>query len=826
MKHFLLLLTLSFGLATASNAQTKTGKIQGQITDAGQKTVESATVSLHKAKDSLLLKYAVADKAGRFVFDNVAEGKYFVSVSAVGYSKANTEIVEVSSSSNSVALQPIRLELQSKSLTGVTVSAKRAMIEQKIDRTVLNVEASITNTGSTAMEVLEKAPGISVDKDGNISLKGKDGVMVLIDGRPTQLGAADLANMLRSMNASQLDQIEIMTNPPAKFDAAGNAGIINIKTKKNKQVGYNGAVTLGYTQGWDPKTNANVNFNYREGKFNLFTNLSHNYQVRANQLDIQRTFIDADSKAILSFFDQQARMKGEGRVFSGKLGMDYFADKNTTFGVVFNNFSSVRDFQNNNHTDIYNPIGYLKSKTDALVFQDRKFANFATNFNFRRQLDSTGRELTADLDYVTYDTRNDQSLSNYYNDANGNTIQKADTLYSSLPQDINIYSGRVDYLHPLKNGARFEAGLKSSYVKTLNDAVYDTIFNNAVMRDLSRTNGFNYEENINAAYVNLSGSFTKKINYQLGLRLENTILEGHSDGYKYVSATDTFVPSDTVFSNNYTQLFPTAFLQYKANEKNNFGLNFGRRIRRPNYSQLNPFIEYLDRYTFQQGNPNLKPQFSNNIEFSHTYKNFLTTTLNYTATNNIIQQVLQQNEATQETYMTRQNIAKQRQYGVAVNARVNVTKWWTSNMYVNASRNQFKGIINGTAVDVTATGMSLNGTQQFKITPKFNAEISGFYRTGGIEGVLRTRSVGMVAAGFSQEIMKGKGTLRLNFQDIFRTQKMRAEIKYGSVDAKFQERGDSRTASLGFTYRFNKGKVGNVKRRAASSNEEQSRVGN
>ena len=493
MRHFYLLLSLVFGLTTLSNAQTKTGKIQGQVTDAAQKTVESATVSLHKAKDSVLLKYAIADKAGKFAFENIAEGRYFVAISAVGHAKASSETVEVNASGNTITLNPIELVPQPKSMAGVTVTAKKAMIEQKIDRTVLNVEASITNAGATAMEVLEKAPGVSVDKDGNISLKGKDGVMVLIDGRPTQLGAADLANMLRSMNASQLDQVEIMTNPPAKFDAAGNAGIINIKTKKNKQVGYNGAMTVGYTQGWDPKTNANFNFNYREGKVNLFTNLSHNYQVRGNRLDIQRTFVDPNSKAVLSFFDQQARMKGEGYGINGKLGMDYFANKNTTLGVVFNTFSSSREVVNNNHTDIYNPIGTLKSKTDAVVLQDRKFSNFSTNFNFRRQLDSTGREITADLDYVTYDTRNDQTLSNYYADANGNLTQKADTLISGLPQDINIYSGRIDYLHPLKNGARFEAGLKSSYVQTLNDAVYDTVLNNAMMRDLSRTNGFTYE---------------------------------------------------------------------------------------------------------------------------------------------------------------------------------------------------------------------------------------------------------------------------------------------------------------------------------------------
>src|SRR6476659_9224936 len=185
----------------------------------------------------------------------------------------------------------------------VIVTAKKPLVEQRIDRTIINVDASPTNVGSSALEVLEKSPGISVDKDGNISLKGKQGVLVLVDGRPTQLGGSDLANLLRSMNANQLDQVEIMTNPPAKYDAAGNAGVINIKTKKNKQFGYNGAISLSYGQGKYPKYNEGFNFNYRKGKFNLFTNLSHNYRKSYGHLDIQRNFRIKDTKEIKSFFD-------------------------------------------------------------------------------------------------------------------------------------------------------------------------------------------------------------------------------------------------------------------------------------------------------------------------------------------------------------------------------------------------------------------------------------------------------------------------------------------------------------------------------------------
>ena len=363
-------------------------------------------------------------------------------------------------------------------------------------------------------------------------------------------------------------------------------------------------------------------------------------------------------------------------------------------------------------------------------------------------------------------------------------------------------------------------------MKTDNNALYDTVSNGVRFHDLSRTNGFIYEENINAAYVNLSGSISKKFSGQLGLRMENTVSKGFSDGYAYHAATNSFEATDTSFKKNYTQLFPTAYLQYAANDKNTLVLNYGRRIRRPNYESLNPFIEYLDRYTYQQGNPNLKPQFSHNVELSHTFKGFLTTTLNYTQTNDIIQQVIEQNEVKKETYVKQQNIAKQRQYGFAVNFNKSMNKWWMNSLYVNVFNNRFEGLVDETPVTIEATTLMLNGMQQFKLNKTLTFELSGWFRTPGIEGVFSTNAMGAVNAGFTQNVMKDKGTIRLNIRDMFLTQRFSGSSKYGDVDAAFQEQNDSRVVTIGFTYRFSKGKMnGGPKKRASSSSDEQSRVG-
>jgi hypothetical protein len=813
MRKMMTLLTV-LTLSIVSLAQMKTGKVTGKVIDGNTRTIESATITLLRAKDSTVVKMGVADKTGKFVFEGVSEGVYMVSITAVGHSKGFSESFEINETNQSVELKTVELVPAAKNLGGVTVVGKKPLIEQKIDRTVVNVEAAVTNVGSTALEVLEKSPGVSVDRDGNISLKGKQGVQVYIDGRPSYLAGADLANYLRSLSSNQLDQIEIMTNPPAKYDAAGNSGIINIKTKKTNQFGYNGSISSTWSQGRYPKVNESFNFNYRKKKVNLFTTLGYNNRRNFQDLDIQRKFLDNTTKELRSHFDQESKIREHGESFNAKLGADYYISKKTTAGAVVTGFYNPGTFSNRSDVYISDPGRVLLSRTLAATSNDRKWKHASGNINFRHVFDSTGKELTADLDYLTYRSTNTQDLTNAYFDLNGVPTRKADTLLGDLPQDINIYTAKADYLHPLKNGAKFEAGIKTSFVKTDNNAVYDSVNYGVKVRDIGRSNHFIYDENVNAAYVNYSRPLGKKFFGQFGLRLENTNAKGNQ------------VTTGEKFDRHYTQLFPTAFIQYKANEKNSFVLNYGRRINRPDYEDLNPFILFLDRYTFEQGNPNLQPQFSHNVELSHTYKGFLTTTLNYTNTTDIINDVLEQNTDRNETFVKKQNIAKQQQYGIAVSAGGQIKKWWSANVYANVYHNQFEGIVNGDFVDLGATTAQFNASNQFKFGKTWGAELSGFYRTPGVDGVFKINGFGMMNLGVSKQVLKGKGSLRFNVRDVLYSQKISGDIKYSNIDAAFQQQRDSRQVALGFTYRFNKGKLnGNgQKRKTGGASEEQSRV--
>jgi len=813
MKKMLTSLTaLLFSIITFSSmAQTNAGRIYGTVTN-NTNPLEGATVLVLKAKDSSLLKMAITGKDGNFEVEKMSEGKYLVVVTSVSFQKYYSQVFELTTQNPIMQVPAITLIVAGKELSGVTVTVKRPFVEQKLDRTIINVDAVASNTGLTVLEVLEKSPGISVDKDGNISLKGKAGVMVLIDGKPSYLGGQDLANLLKSMPSSQLEQLEIMTNPPAKYDAAGNSGIINLKTKKSKMKGYNGSITVGMGQGFYPKTNNSLNMNYRNGKWNVFGNYGYNFNKGFQDISLTRNFRDKNTLNLISVFDQKSLQIRNYEFQSFKVGADFYVNKKTTLGVVLNGFTNPGTENSENNTYIFNSGGNLDTRNAGINKVTRQMNNAAANINLRHELDSAGTEITADVDYVGYTTTNRQMFNNYFYDKNDHKKQPDEVLKSNLPQDIKIYSAKVDFTKPINKSTKFEAGLKTSFVTTDNDALYQNLINNQWETDLGRTNHFIYKENINAAYVNTSKEFNKKWSAQLGLRLENTISEG------------TQVTNGTTFERNYTQLFPTAYIGYNANDKNQFVLNYGRRIERPDYEDLNPFYNFLDKYTFQVGNPYLKPQFTNSVELGHTYGGFLTTTLNYSYTKDIITEIVEQIDSTNTTFVKQSNIATQKNIGLSINAAVPVAKWWKANIYTNVYYNQYNGIINNDPVTVEATTWMINLNNQFTFKNGWGADMTGNFQTGSIRGVLGAKPMGAVNFGISKQVFKKMGTVKLGIRDPFYIQRFHGYSKYQNVDIDFRSVRDSRVLNLSFTYRFGKPVKGIKQRKTGGAGDEQNRV--
>jgi hypothetical protein len=806
----LLMMVLITPLALIFNAYAQ-GRVNGTVIDGNAKTLASATITLIKSSDSAIVKMSSADREGNFNFESIPFGTYMVSISAVGHGRELSPVFELSAATPQVTLKTIELVPQSKSMTGVTVTAKRPLIEQKTDRMIVNVEAAVSNAGATALEVLEKSPGVTVDKDGNVSLKGKQNVQIYIDGKPAYLGGQELVNLLSNMNANQLDQIEIMTNPPARFDAAGNSGIINLKTKKNKQKGFNGSLSAGYSQGKYWRTNESLNMNYRNGKFNFFMNYGYNNNNSFQRLYIHRTYLQPD-KTVDAIFEQEAFMPRKYVNQNLKFGMDYFLSQKTTFGFLASGFNNKENERGFNKAYLKDGNGDLDSTVEAVNFTKGRWKNGSVNLNFRHQFDSTGRELTADLDYSNYNSKRDQQFVNTSFYPNGD-LKSENRLFSILPVDIDIYSAKLDYSHPTKSGWKFESGLKSSYVNTDNKADFFNLENGSWVADYDKTNQFVYRENINAAYVNLSREF-KKWGVQGGLRFENTNYKGHQLGNP--------LKPDSSFTRNYNSLFPTVYVSYKANDNNQFVINLGRRIDRPHYQDLNPFIYFLDNYTYEAGNPFLRPEYTWNSELSHTYKNFLTTTINYSRTTDLITETFQQ--ADYATVVREGNIGVRNNAGVSVSAQLKPAKWWNLSLYSNFNHTQYKGELHGEQLNVKASNVLFNMNNQFNFGKGWSGELSGFYRTKGVEGQIIIQPMGQASAGISKLVMKGKGTVRLNVRDMFYSYFPKGKIDFQHTRAYFENRRDSRVGTISFTWRFGKPIKSQQNRKTGGASDEQNRV--
>jgi iron complex outermembrane receptor protein len=796
-------------------AQVNEGSISGKITDGGdQKIVDAATVSLFKAKDSMLVKIGLTDKTGNFLFEHIAHGKYYILATSTGHLITYSPILEVNNNST-VNAGVLQLKNESKTLKEVTVAAKRPFIERKIDRTVINVDAAITNAGTTALEVLEKSPGVTVDKDGNISLKGKQGVLIMLDGRPSYLSGEQLANLLKNMPSSAIDQIEIMTNPSSKYDASGNSGIINIKTKKNKLKGLNGNLSAGIIQGKYTKTNNSFNINYRKGKVNLFGNYSYSYWHGYEDLYIHRNFRNTVTKDLETIFDQHSYMQNSSQEHNVKFGMDFYANKKTSAGIVLSGYLNPSHNDGVNTTLLENSAKAVDSIVSASSLQKGKSNNLSVNFNLRHSFDSTGKEFTLDLDYLTYYQSKDQFFENSYLNPDYSERRPAGQLKGTLPARVNIYSAKTDFTFPLKKSAKIETGLKSSYVTTDNDALYQDNTPAGYVTDEGKTNHFIYKENINAAYINYSRQI-KKWGVQAGLRAENTNAQGHQVG--------NLTRPDSSFTKNYVNLFPTVYLSYEADKKNTFSLNYGRRIDRPAYQDLNPFYYFLDEYTYEVGNTLLQPQFTDNIELSHTYAGFLTTTVNYSHTNDVFTDVLKQITSERKTFLTKENIASRTNVGLAISAYFPVTKFLTTNIYSNVTHDTYKGALDGGYLHVDGTTFFANMSNQLKFKKGWSAEVSGFYRSKGIESQIIMDPMWRIDAGLQKEILKNKGTLKLSIRDIFVSQNFKGYVKYQDIDVNIDSRHDSRNASLTFTYRFGKPVQNQQRRRTGGASDEQNRV--
>jgi len=815
MKKLIAVLTTWACLALMfANAQTPGAKISGRVADEAKKPVDAATVVLTNAKDSSAVKTVLSNPDGSFAFENQKPGAYCIIVTSIGY--RNYKSAAFSYTGQSIKLPAVVLIQTSKALNEVSVTAPKDVVEQKIDRTVVNVSSMIGSTGANVLEILERMPGVIVDEEGNITFKGKTGVMVMIDDKPTYLSGDNLANYLKAMPASQLDQIELMDNPPAKYDAAGNAGVINIKTKKSKAKGFNGsfAASVGDAHYW--RTLESMSLNYHVNKVNLFANLGYGINDNYRRLDLTRTYLDANGNPTSSY-TEVAIFHPVSYNPNLKFGMDYYVSPKTTIGFVLTGMLSTGHNFNPVNSALKDNNGVVDSSVVATNYTESKFYNSGINLNADHQFGIAGQDISFNLDYLNYYSNRDQSFpSNVYNGSG--ILGSSQYIIDNLPATVNIYAAKTDYTRPLNNKAKIEAGLKTSYVSTDNSANYFNVINNVTTVDNNNTNRFIYQENINAAYISFNQDF-KRFSVKAGVRAENTYVYGHQLGNAQ--------SPDSSFTQHYTNLFPTTYLLYKLDTagKHTLKVSYGRRIDRPYYQDLNPFITIVDKYSAFEGNPFLKPQFASEYELTYSYKSIFSTQLTYHHITDY--QVENDFEKGAVFYATTSNLGSRPQFGINASLNLSPFKWWSFNFYTEVVNNTYKGQLISSSVNVNATYFYFNDNNQFVFPNGWSAEMSTFYLSPSQDSQFSHRYREQTNIGLQKKILKNKGAIKLSARDIFR-----ANFSAGMINGvpntaiAYHNDNANRSATLAFTYSFGSTKDNPKKRNTGGASDEADRVRN
>lgn len=773
----------------------------------------SGTISSDKAEqmeinlfdsEQKLIKTEIADANGKFSFNDLKPGTYRLKISRNGSEIYHSDNIALA---DNTSLPPIDLKI--KSIEGVTITKTRPLIERQDGKMIMNVENSIASTGNSAFEVLEKAPGVNIDSNDNISLRGRGNLLIQIDGKNTPMTGSDLANYLKSIPSSTLDKIEFITNPSSKYDASGSA-IINIRLKKEKRKGTNGSISTSLGTGKYIKNNNSFSINHRNKNINIFASYSLVYREAYNRLVLDRNFYEAGNFKKAYVQDNFLKFKLNSHV--AKAGLDYYLnDKNVlgfSMGLIANKFNVNGDNANLTLGSNYLPESTFNTRNTS----GDRLTNLSFNLNHKYTIDSTGSEISTDFDYINYSSASLQNFETRTHDI-ATHLDKLDILNGDMNGNLNIYSLKSDLSKNLKNEWKLEGGVKTSFVKTDNDLKFFNINNGIPVPDLSKTNHFIYEENINAIYGNTAKKWDK-LKIVVGLRLENTNVKG------------TQLATRQVNKRNYTQLFPSAVFSYDITEKSNLELNLSRRITRPSYNQLNPFKFYLDPTTLKAGNPDLNPQTTMNYELTYSLSNKYFATLSYSKTSDNITDILKPTieNGQNVTVQTNENLSSASNFGLNLIVPVKVTQWWDMNNSANFYYGSYTGNVSGTQINNKGNfTFNINSINTFRLGDGYTAEVTGNYKAKEVYAYLNASANWYLSVG-AQKKFKNNSVLRFSYTDIFFTSNLNGQTVYNDYIENFALKRDSRVVTLSYTYNFGSSKNGQPRKTGGAEDLKQ-RIG-
>lgn len=779
--------------------------ISGIIESENKEKMAFYEIYLFQNSDNTLLKTELTDENGTFNFQSILKGNYSLKINSDGELKT----VETIDLQNNIELGTLTITSQTKQIQEVVIEKKKPFIERKLDKLVVNVENSIASTGSTILEVLQRSPGVMVNEDSGINLKGKTGVVVMIDGKPSPLSGADLITYLKSIPASNIQTIEIISNPSARYDAAGNAGIINIKFKKDKNQGFNGSATVAYGQGVYVKPSANTSLNYRNKKWNFFGSYSYSNPKNFTYFFINRKFFDANQN-LESTFEQESYTKQPISSNNARFGVDFYSTEKTIIGVLFNGNWNTNERNGRTNATITDSNGQLDYTTKTNILLDENRFNGFANLNFKHTF-SSGKELTTDIDFGSFDSKTLQDIQNINSNPDGSVISDS-KLATNQTGIINVKSIKADYSQAFSEKSKLELGLKSSLVSSDNDVKFYDVIGNENVLDITRSNHFLYDENINALYGSYATSY-KKWDFQGGLRIENTNTKGEQ------------LATNETFSRDYTNFFPNLVVSRTLSENNSLSFTYAKRIDRPTYRQLNPFKIFVDSYTYVVGDPTLNSVITNLFEINHTFKGKYSTTLSYTKSKESITDIFVQDDDTKISYQIPANIQDFEQYNLGIYIPFNYKKVVNSTLSGSVYLNKYSSALQGGNLQQNFTSWDMNLNNTFTLGKGWSAELTGYYQSKMVWGLFYIKDLAQITAGIQRVSKDKNSTLKLSISDIFLTNHIAVEVDYQNQEFYTDRTWDSRVATISYTYRFGKNTVAKARQRSGGVDDEKRRAG-
>jgi iron complex outermembrane receptor protein len=798
LKHLLVAATVicSFPLFSQN-------KVSGVIKDSIGIGVSFVNIGILNQTDSSIVKGTISDESGAFKIESLKSGNYLLKFFAVGFSELYSPVFTLDSVSQ-LALSDITLITQGVNLNEVSVTSIKKTIEFKNGMTVMNVENSIMAAGNTVLDVLKRIPGVTVDNKNNISISGKQGVRIMLDGRMQQLSMEQVVSMLSAMSADNVSKIEVMKSPPVKYDAEGNAGIINVVTKKVNTKGYSGSINYNPGMGQRFGNSMYGTLNFKSRKLTLYSNVNPMYKIFYDRYDYHKRVTYEGNQTI---FDHTGDHENLRKYISGKIGVDYSLTDNTTIGLsVANTLNNTRPVEHG-YVSIngYNDVGF--DHYYYLTDEKAVWTSPAYNFNAEHKFDTTGTNVSLSVDYAEFNNVSDRKSESVFLKYDDSFAKPSQIYTSTNDTKIKIFTQKIDFQKYITPTWFFETGAKATFVNNVTDFLFnrqDTATGIYTI-DTSFTNNYRYKENLMAGYVNFRKEF-KKGTFGIGVRVENTEITGHNltNGFK--------------LTRSYLNFFPNVSFDYQLNEKNTIQFNYNRRLDRPDYFQLNPFKRFEDQYAVGAGNPYLNPQYSDNIDVVHTYNQWITNSIGYAHFTSLISDITTQNDSTKVSTFTQVNLNQSDYYYYNLFLQKQLNKWWNAEFSLNVYYTSFKSKIGNTTLNTNTISSNIYFNNDFILPKDFKIQVTMHYNAPNKYAANYNKANGSCDFGIKKALAKGKFNIMFQFLDMFYTDIHRTLYDFDNQYYTFNSYDDTRRFRLTLNYKFGKT---NIRVREKSSNEQE-----